>query len=559
MENNENDQKFNRKKNSLRSSKILNVTDISGMIGNLKLKSKFNENDANEIFMEIDKELKGEISINQFIQTLVLKSKNNVNEKYSEFYLSAINFYLTPSEQIIETIKTAIHKLEAYKEDAKIIKELEWVIQTLSEKDLFDFRLKDEFLLENNLEENDILKFLSEYSNDVFKRQKNQDLESINTIIEKKKKLKDSRRSSLLSLSSSISEESFTVYPLILPSKSYSMINIDILRQIDDISFNIFKFQEEVGRDLTLPAIANFVFISNELTDVINFKNMEMFLTRTRLGYNNNAYHNDIHAADVLHTIMIMGRLAKIVDNCGLTKLDLSALFVAGLLHDVGHPGLSNTYHMNKMTKLALRYNDKSVLENYHCYEGFKILTHADSNILEGLEKEEQRIFRKRVVESILATDMSQHTRVFSTLKYRIDSIYLDQEFSQNKLKSITSSDDKISKFDKQQDFINFLVHTADISNPAKTFDVYSKWTDLVLSEFFAQGDLEKSEGLPISFLCDRSTTSVPKSQIGFINSIVWPLFKVFTFMVPEARYYEANLEKNCEEYKKQLEITESK
>lgn len=104
--------------------------------------------------------------------------------------MAAINFYLTPSEQIIETIKKAIGKLVHYQEEGKTIKELEWVINTLSEKDLFDFRLKDELIEANDLEETEILKFLSEYSNDVFKRQKNQDLESINTII-MKRKIKD--------------------------------------------------------------------------------------------------------------------------------------------------------------------------------------------------------------------------------------------------------------------------------------------------------------------------------------------------------------------------------
>lgn len=339
-----------------------------------------------------------------------------------------------------------------------------------------------------------------------------------------------------------------------IPSRSFSIIGIESLKTIDDINFNIFKFQEEVGHDLTLPAIGNYIFASNDLFDTLCYKNFEMFLTRTRLGYNNNPYHNDIHAADVLQTCMMICKLGKIQENCELTKLDLSAVFISTLLHDIGHPGLNNNYQMNKMTKLALRYNDKSVLENFHCYEGFKIIKHSNSNILEGLQKEEIRIFRKRMIESILATDMSNHTKVYTTLKCRIDSIYLDKDFSQNKLRSIVKSEDNTSKFDKQQDFINFIVHTSDISNPAKHFDIYSKWTELITTEFFNQGDMEKSHNLPVSFLCDRATTNIPKSQIGFINSIVWPLFKILSFMVPEVRAYESNLENNCEIWKKQLE-----
>ncbi len=163
------------------------------------------------------------------------------------------------------------------------------------------------------------------------------------------------------------------------------------------------------------------------------------------------------------------------------------------------------------------------------------------------------------MIESILATDMSNHTKVFTTMKCKIDTFYLDTDYSSNKLVNITKSDDNIAKFDKQQDLFNFIVHTADISNPAKHFDVYSKWTELVMAEFFNQGDLEKAQGLPVSFLCDRSTTNIPRSQVGFINSIVWPLYKVLSFLVPETKAFEVNLENNCEIMKKQIDSEKPK
>jgi hypothetical protein len=337
-------------------------------------------------------------------------------------------------------------------------------------------------------------------------------------------------------------------------SKSYSLISPELLKSIEDVNFNIFHFEEEIGRELTLPAIGNYVFMMYDLFDTLNYKNFETFLTRVRLGYNANPYHNDIHAADVLQTCAHVCSVGNLMENIELSKLEMASVLVSALVHDIGHPGLNNMYQMNKITKLALRYNDKSVLENFHCYEGFKILKHPSSNILEGLQKEEVRIFRKRMIESILATDMSNHTKVYSTLKLRIDSIYLDLNQSDNKLKAIIKSDDKISKFEKQQDVLNFIIHTCDISNPAKKFETYNKWTELITTEFFIQGDLEKQEGLPVSFLCDRNTTNIPKSQIGFINSIVFPLFKILCFVIPKVKYYETNLEENTEIWKKQLE-----
>ena len=51
------------------------------------------------------------------------------------------------------------------------------------------------------------------------------------------------------------------------------------------------------------------------------------------------------------------------------------------------------------------------------------------------------------------------------------------------------------------------------------------RWSLRVMEEFFNQGDREKEEGLPITPLCDRGTTSLSASQINFLEFIVVPLF----------------------------------
>ncbi len=337
--------------------------------------------------------------------------------------------------------------------------------------------------------------------------------------------------------------------------KSFSMIPMEMLKHIDDLNFDIFKFKSDVGGEFVLSSIANYIFSFYELFDTLNFEKFEKFLTRTRLGYFCNPYHNDIHATDVLQTCYLFCKHGNLTENCHLSNLDISAMFVAALLHDIGHPGLNNSYHINKVNKLSLRYNDKSVLENFHCSEGYKIMQIEDSNILQDLKKEELRIFRKRMIESILATDMSCHTKVFSTMKCLIDNNKDNNNDNwEENIKNIVKASDNNSRFDRQQDCINFVLHTADISNTAKKSELSLKWTEYVTKEFFAQGDLEKSYGLPVSFLCDRTTTNIPKSQIGFINSIVWPLFNVLSYMIPSMKYYEKNLEENCNYWKNKLE-----
>ena len=59
------------------------------------------------------------------------------------------------------------------------------------------------------------------------------------------------------------------------------------------------------------------------------------------------------------------------------------------------------------------------------------------------------------------------------------------------------------------------LLHTCDVSHPAKRWHVHHEWTARCLEEFFKQGDVEAELGLQYSPLCDRHTTIVPQSQVG--------------------------------------------
>ena len=65
--------------------------------------------------------------------------------------------------------------------------------------------------------------------------------------------------------------------------------------------------------------------------------------------------------------------------------------------------------------------------------------------------------------------------------------------------------------------------HLADISNSTKPWETCTQWTESLYYEFFNQGDFERRQGLPISFLMDRKTVNVAKSQLGFYDFVIKP------------------------------------
>ena len=76
---------------------------------------------------------------------------------------------------------------------------------------------------------------------------------------------------------------------------------------------------------------------------------------------------------------------------------------------------------------------------------------------------------------------------------------------------------------------MDLIIHACDISNPTKPYEIYNIWANKVMNEFYLQGDKEKNLGIPVSFLCDRNTTSIPQGQIGFIEGVVFPFFDTFS------------------------------
>ena len=56
---------------------------------------------------------------------------------------------------------------------------------------------------------------------------------------------------------------------------------------------------------------------------------------------------------------------------------------------------------------------------------------------------------------------------------------------------------------------------------------------------------------LPISFLCDRETTNVPKSQVGFIGGFIIPTYNYLVVMFPTLSYTIDNAKNNLNIWQK--------
>jgi hypothetical protein len=188
-------------------------------------------------------------------------------------------------------------------------------------------------------------------------------------------------------------------------------------------------------------------------------------------------------------------------------------------------------------------YNDESVLENHHLAVAFKLLQADERNIFSHLTAKQIKTFRKMVIDMVLATDMSKHMQLLADLKTMVES----KKVTGNNIIMLESYDDRIQ-------VLQNMIHCADLSNPTKPLDIYIKWTDRIMEEFWRQGDKERDLGLEISPMCDRHVASVEKHQVGFIEFIVHPLWETWADLVyPDASAILETLEQNRDWYQARL------
>jgi hypothetical protein len=253
------------------------------------------------------------------------------------------------------------------------------------------------------------------------------------------------------------------------------------------------------------------------------------FLLKAERAYRDNPYHNAAHAADValsLNYFMVTGGLKDL-----LSDIHLFAAFVAALIHDVDHPGVNNAFMTKSNSTVALVHSDQSVLEHHHLHTAFALAREEGSNLFAGLTAESAGVAREMIIQLVLATDFGKHFDFVGRIADRIDS---GGGFDLDANSDVTL-------------LLQLAVKCADLSHSAKGQSTHVDWSKRIQAEFFSQGDEERRRELSLSPLVDRDTTNFAKSQAGFIEFFVTPLYRLFSAQCETVglcvKQAEANLE----------------
>jgi 3',5'-cyclic-nucleotide phosphodiesterase len=198
------------------------------------------------------------------------------------------------------------------------------------------------------------------------------------------------------------------------------------------------------------------------------------FLVASRSAYNAFVpYHNFRHVVDVLQAIfnflVTLGRLPPYPSTTAtapspspiaalIRPFDALTLLITAIGHDVGHPGVNNAFLVTLNAPLAQLYNDRSVLESFHCAAYSQILRRHWPAAFQGVE------MRQLMISSILATDMQLHFDYMKKLGWM-----------QEKLHENGGTDGWNGRLMEEQRTLacSLLIKCADISNIVRFQEVF--------------------------------------------------------------------------------------
>lgn len=221
-------------------------------------------------------------------------------------------------------------------------------------------------------------------------------------------------------------------------------------------------------------------------------------------GYHStNPYHNSIHATDVTQAMHCFLQESAILEH--MKPIEIMASLLGAVTHDLDHPGVNQPFLIATSNHLAALYENTSVLENHHWRSAVGCL--LESGVAEQIHHIRPQL-EEQISSLILATDITRQQEFLGKFRLFLDTDTLDMRLAEHR-----------------HFILQIALKSADISNPCRPWDVSKKWSQKVCEEFFRQGDYERQLNLPVTSLCDRFSTSVPKIQVGFFKFVVTPLF----------------------------------
>nr|XP_060635624.1 dual 3',5'-cyclic-AMP and -GMP phosphodiesterase 11A isoform X2 [Anolis sagrei ordinatus] len=241
---------------------------------------------------------------------------------------------------------------------------------------------------------------------------------------------------------------------------------------IDDIHFDDFSLDMDA---MITAALRMFMELGMVQKFKIDYETLCRWLLTVRKNYRMVLYHNWRHAFNVCQLMFAMLTTAGFQEI--LTEIEILALIVGCLCHDLDHRGTNNAFQAKIGSALAQLYGTSATLEHHHFNHAVMIIQSEGHNIFANLSSKDYSDLMQLLKKSILATDLT---------------LYFEKRAEFFEL--VNKGDYNWNIKSQREIFRSMLMTACDLGAATKPWEISRQVAELVTSEFFEQGDRERSE-----------------------------------------------------------------
>ncbi|XP_059801085.1 dual 3',5'-cyclic-AMP and -GMP phosphodiesterase 11A-like isoform X1 [Hypanus sabinus] len=241
----------------------------------------------------------------------------------------------------------------------------------------------------------------------------------------------------------------------------------------------------------------------------VDYEVLCCWLLTVRKNYRAVPYHNWRHAFNVAQCMFALITTAGFREI--LTDIEILALMVGCLCHDLDHRGTNNAFQEKSRSALAQLYGTSATLEHHHFNHAVMILQSEGHNIFANLSSKEYSDLMQLLKQAILSTDLMLYFELRSTF-----------------FEYVMSGEHNWCLEKHRQMLRSMLMTACDLGAVTKPWEISKQVAELVTSEFFEQGDRERAElKLTPAAIFDRNRKDeLPGLQLEWIDGICKPLFE---------------------------------
>ncbi|XP_017035386.1 dual 3',5'-cyclic-AMP and -GMP phosphodiesterase 11 isoform X2 [Drosophila kikkawai] len=277
--------------------------------------------------------------------------------------------------------------------------------------------------------------------------------------------------------------------------------------RLHDFKFDDIHFEDDDTLKACLRMFLDLDFVERFHID---YEVLCRWLLSVKKNYRNVTYHNWRHAfnvAQMMFAILTTTQWWKIFG-----EIECLALIIGCLCHDLDHRGTNNSFQIKASSPLAQLYST-STMEHHHFDQCLMILNSPGNQILANLSSDDYCRVIRVLEDAILSTDLAVYFKKRGPF-----------------LESVQQPASHWVAEEPRALLRAMSMTVCDLSAITKPWEIEKRVADLVSSEFFEQGDMEKQELniTPIDIMNREKEDELPMMQVNFIDSICLPIYEAF-------------------------------